>query len=209
MRRLPLLLLLPARGAGSATVDFDAAVRAGDVAAVVGHLDAGRDVEGQSMGSTPLLRAVAHRRVAVARALLDRGADPDVRGSGMRSPLAVAARCAAPGDDHATARCAAIASALVEHGADVDGCDSMGWSPLFHAARARNVLMLEKLLALNASESLMERYNDEDIYSGHRRTYVEHARRFASPDDDECRLGSAAARRACGALRAWLAARAG
>ena len=59
MRRLPLLLLLPARGAGSATVDFDAAVRAGDVAAVVGHLDAGRDVEGQSMGSTPLLRAVA------------------------------------------------------------------------------------------------------------------------------------------------------
>ena len=109
MRRLPLLLLLPARGAGSATVDFDAAVRAGDVAAVVGHLDAGRDVEGQSMGSTPLLRAVAHRRVAVARALLDRGADPDVRGSGMRSPLAVAARCAAPGDDHATARCAAIA----------------------------------------------------------------------------------------------------
>jgi len=118
MRRLPLLLLLPARGAGSATVDFDAAVRAGDVAAVVGHLDAGRDVEGQSMGSTPLLRAVAHRRVAVARALLDRGADPDVRGSGMRSPLAVAARCAAPGDDHATARCAAIAQALVEHGAD-------------------------------------------------------------------------------------------
>ena len=113
MRRLPLLLLLPARGAGSAAADFDAAVRAGDVAAVVGHLDAGRDVEGQSMGSTPLLRAVAHRRVAVARALLDRGADPDVRGSGMQSPLAVAARCAAPGDDHATARCAAIAEALV------------------------------------------------------------------------------------------------
>ena len=124
----------------------------------------------------------------------------------MRSPLAVAARCAAPGDDHATARCAAIASALVEYGADVDGCDSMGWSPLFHAARARNVLMLETLLALNASEGLTERYNDEDIYSGHRRTYVEHARRFASPDDDECRLGSAAARRACGALRAYCGA---
>ena len=209
LRRLPLLLLLPARGAGSATVDFDAAVRAGDVAAVVGHLDAGRDVEGQSMGSTPLLRAVAHRRVEIVKTLLARGADPDARGLDLRTPLAVAARCAAPDDEDATARCAAIAAALVEYGADVDGCDSMGWSPLFHAARARNVVLLEKLLALNASESLMERYNDEDIYSGHRRTYIDHARRFASPDDDECRLGSAAARRACGALRAWLAARGG
>ena len=89
MRRLPLLLLLPARGAGSARVEFDAAVRAGDVAAVVGHLDAGRDVE----EGTPLLRAVAHRRVAVARALLDRGADPDVRGSG---PATTTPRRAAP-----------------------------------------------------------------------------------------------------------------
>ena len=205
MRRLPLLLLLPAGGAGSARVDFDAAVKAGDVAAVVGHLDAGRDVE----EGTPLLRAVAHRRVEIVQTLLARGADPDARGLDLRSPLAVAARCAAPDDEYATARCAAIAAALVEYGADVDGCDSMGWSPLFHAARARNVLMLETLLALNASEGLLERYNDEDIYSGHRRTYVEHARRFASPDDDECRLGSAAARRACGALRAWLAARGG
>ena len=97
----------------------------------------------------------------------------------------------------------------MEYGADVDGCDSMGWSPLFHAARARNVLMLETLLALDASEGLTERSNDEDVYSGRRRTYVDHARRFADPDDDECRLGAAAARRACGALRAWLATRAG
>ena len=203
LRRLPLLLLLPARGDWK--VDFDAAVRAGDVAAVVGHLDAGRDVE----EGTPLLRAVAHRRVEIVKTLLARGADPDARGLDLRSPLAVAARCAAPDDEDVTARCAAIAAALVEYGADVDGLTENGWSPLFHAARARNVVLLEKLLALNASESLMERYNDEDIYSGHRRTYVEHARRFASPDDDECRLGSAAARRACGALRAWLAARGG
>ena len=202
-RWLPLLLLLPARGDWK--VEFDAAVRAGDVAAVVGHLDAGRDVE----EGTPLLRAVAHRRVEIVKTLLARGADPDARGSDLRSPLAVAARCAAPDDEDATARCAAIAAALVEYGADVDGCDSMGWSPLFHAARARNVLMLETLLALDASEGLTERSNDEDVYSGRRRTYVDHARRFADPDDDECRLGAAAARRACGALRAWLAARAG
>ena len=87
MRRLPLLLLLPAGGAGSARVDFDAAVKAGDVAAVVGHLDAGRDVE----EGTPLLRAVAHRRVEVVQTLLARGADPDARGLDKRSPLAVAA----------------------------------------------------------------------------------------------------------------------
>ena len=205
MRRLPLLLLLPARGAGSARVEFDAAVRAGDVAAVVGHLDAGRDVE----EGTPLLRAVAHRRVEIVQTLLARGADPDARGSDLRSPLAVAARCAAPDDEDATARCAAIAAALVEYGADVDGLTENGWSPLFHAARARNVGMLETLLALDASEGLAERSNDEDVYSGRRRTYVDHARRFADPDDDECRLGAAAARRACGALRAWLAARAG
>ena len=176
-----------------------------DVAAVVGHLDAGRDVE----EGTPLLRAVAHRRVEIVKTLLARGADPDARGLDKRSPLAVAARCAAPDDEDATARCAAIAAALVEYGADVDGLTENGWSPLFHAARARNVLMLETLLALDASEGLTERSNDEDVYSGRRRTYVDHARRFADPDDDECRLGAAAARRACGALRAWLAARAG
>lgn len=203
---------MPVEEQNSVAPQFDAAVRAGDVAQVTAFLDAGYDFEGAAIGevrrtgATPLMQSVASRRPRVLQALLERGADPEVRTLRALSPLAVAATCKQH-DDSATTICEELIEILVRAGADVDGRTEDGWSPLFHAARARNVRLMEKLLSLGASETLRERYNDEDVFSGRRRTYLDHARRFSAADDEECRHGGVAARRACGAMRAWVAQR--
>ena len=190
--------------------DFEAAVKAGDAAAVARLLDAGFDVEAgalhdvRRLGYTPLVNAVVYRRAAVLRLLLARGADPDIRTVWLTSPLSIAAHCK-PGDAAATEVCVELVDILLAAGADVDGRTDDGWTPLFHAARARNLKIIDQLLAAGANETIRETFNNEAPGEGPLRDYVDHAALRSRADWAECRRGSPAVKRDCAAVRAWAA----
>lgn len=81
----------------------------------------------QNTGCTPLMRAVIGADVEVVRALLDKGASPDIAAMGL-TPLLMAAGVATVGGDAVAGASAspggapnlALIDALVQHGADVN-----------------------------------------------------------------------------------------
>jgi ankyrin repeat protein len=108
------------------------ASRSGSIEAINLLLDSGADVNlpgptGDDWDATPLQHAILQRQIAVARLLLDRGADPN-RGPGLGSlaPLFLAAGDADP----------AILKLLLAHGADPAVEDENGATPLTRAVSA-------------------------------------------------------------------------
>jgi hypothetical protein len=81
----------------------------------------------QNTGCTPLMRAVIGADVEVVRALLDKGASPDITAMGL-TPLLIATGVATVGGDAVAGASAspggapnlALIDALVKHGADVN-----------------------------------------------------------------------------------------
>jgi hypothetical protein len=108
------------------------ASRSGSIDAVTLLLDAGADVNrpgptGDDWDATPLQHAILERQPAVARLLLDRGADPN-RSAGPRSVMPV---LLAAGDTDP-----AILKLLLAHGADPSIEDDKGATPLSQAVSA-------------------------------------------------------------------------
>ena len=107
------------------------AARSGSVDAVGVLLDSGADVNlpgstGDDWDATPLQHAILERQPAVARVLLDRGADPN-RGAGKGfTPLLLAA-----GDTDPT-----IVKLLLARGADTSAENENGMTPLEIAVAA-------------------------------------------------------------------------
>lgn len=89
---------LGAQPASTPATSLHVAVLAGDLGAVRAHVEAGADLDARdAFGSTPLLIAATFARAASGRALLDAGADPDLRRAGRcrlrpRGPVLPAAR---------------------------------------------------------------------------------------------------------------------
>ncbi len=97
---------------------------------------------------TPLHRAIRSGNVTVARALLDRGADPDARRIYEETPLHVAA---SQGET-------AIVEALLAAGAEIDALDHHENTPLQRAVAAHEHAVIETLLRAGASTTLKNKY---------------------------------------------------
>ena len=91
-------------------------------------------------GSTPLRHAAQHGHAEVARALLQRGAEPDRTNDHCHSPLWLAAYT---GD-------ADMARLLLDHGAAVDRPDRDGVTPLWVACRGAHEAVAQLLAARGA-----------------------------------------------------------
>ena len=108
-----------------------------------------------SDGSTLLLAAVSHGRLAAAQALLDGGADPnrpDARGD-------TAVHAAAFADDPA------LLAAVLAHGGDPDiANDQTGARPLFSALRGGNPAQLRMLLDAGADPDLADRNRNTALH---------------------------------------------
>ncbi len=98
--------------------------------------DAGADIDRQSedRGYSPLMDAAQKGDYAMARALLDRGANPNLRSRDGQTALII---CAGRSDE-------ALSALLVERGADMQVVDSLGMSAPAYARLFKN----EKLMAL-------------------------------------------------------------
>lgn len=105
--------------------------------AIVGLLiEAGADINRQSedRGYSPLMDAAQKGDAEMARTLLERGANPNLRSKDGQTALII---CAGRSDE-------LLSALLVEHGADPSVVDSLGMSALSYAKLFHN----EKLLAL-------------------------------------------------------------
>lgn len=110
------------------------AVRSGSVDAINVLMDAGSDVNhpgptGDDWDATPLQHAILARQPAAVRALLDRGANPNLKAFGDAASLAPIFLAA--GDTDPT-----ILKLLIDHGADARIEDEHGATPLAHAVSA-------------------------------------------------------------------------
>lgn len=159
-------------------------VRSGNVDAVRLMIEARADVNlaERWRGQTPLMWAVAEKHAAVAKALVDRGAQVNARSKGGFTALQFAAQQGdiesakvllaaganindADPDDGMTALLTAIGSGqaqmaalLVESGADVNVASKQGVSPLHLAATRRNMSELTKaMLAKGASPNVRQK----------------------------------------------------
>ncbi len=136
---LALLLL-----AGNPGTDFDAAISRGDLKAVAALLDAGHPADtpiGEGAGRrTPLQEAAWSGRTAIARLLLERGADPNAPPAVYGTALHAAA--ARGWDD--------VVAALLEKGARVDERDERGGRALHSAASNGNRDMAQILIKWGA-----------------------------------------------------------
>jgi ankyrin repeat protein len=134
----------------------------------------------QNTGCTPLMRAVIGADVEVARALLDKGASPDIAAMGL-TPLLIATGVATVGGDAVAGASAspggapnlALIDALVKHGADVNAQVAStktyslrilryppsrpdGMSALHAAARSGRLDMVRYLLENGANRELVD-----------------------------------------------------
>ena len=116
-----------------------AAVEVGDLLRVQAMLATGSDIEERqgniNCESTPLLRAAEMGHAAVARYLVERGADKEAIADG-RTALIVAAE-----EGHIE-----VARILIEHGANKDAADRANQTALIYASCGGHVAVVEYLL---------------------------------------------------------------
>lgn len=117
------------------------AIKANDVAGVQAALEVGTDLNQRfSFGATPLAWAVSRQNPDLVRALLARGAKPDIAGSDGVTPLALACEL---GD-------AEIVSQLLDARADVGAARPDGVTPLAICARFGPAEAIARMLAAGA-----------------------------------------------------------
>ena len=134
----------------------------------------------QNTGCTPLMRAVIGADVEVVRALLDKGASPDIPAMGL-TPLLIATGAATVGGDAVAGASAspggapslALIDALIQHGADVNAqvagtktyslrifryppSRPEGMSALHAAARSSRTDLVRYLLEKGANPELLD-----------------------------------------------------
>jgi hypothetical protein len=94
-----------------------------------------------------LLRtAAAHGQKDAVDFLIDKGADPNAKGSGM-APLANTAIYGTTDED----KCVQVATVLLARGAQVDSVDQSGFTPLLHAVEANKIKLARLLLEHGAN----------------------------------------------------------
>jgi len=118
------------------------AVLAGDTGSVTALLGEGLSPDSRDEGSTPLYTAAVQGEQALARLLLDAGADPNLRsGDETEGTPLCAAAC------HGQVE---IVRALLAHGADPNLREDESWTPLRWAASHGHEHVARELLAAGA-----------------------------------------------------------
>ena len=128
-----------------AHVSFLRAVQHHEVGTIQRLIDDGADIDGvRERGLyAPLILAIRCGRVAVARLLLERGADPNRANVDSIPPLIIACQ----------RHSCAMATLLLDFGADIQATDDLGRTPLIIAclATTRNVELVTVLLDRGAN----------------------------------------------------------
>jgi ankyrin repeat protein len=150
-RKLALAAVLTVALAGASPVvadDLAVAVKTRDTNQVLALLKGGADPNQHSSYGAPINLAAALGPPEIVVALLDAGADLQVRGFGGESPLHAAALAGQP----------IITRILVERGAQVDALDNLGRTPLltYASGAAYNVVVLQILLKAGADPNAAE-----------------------------------------------------
>jgi len=124
------------------TMSLNTAIFMDDLEQIRRHVAHGADVnEKNEEGSrTPLTIAAMYERVAAIKALIDAGADVNVKNRDGNTPLHIAAR---------DGRTEAI-KALIQANADVNAKDYIGRTPLHNAARDGHTEAIKALIQANA-----------------------------------------------------------
>jgi ankyrin repeat protein len=137
-----LFLLLQVKGADAAGVDdLILAVWGFDTAKAAALIDSGVDVNSpDSRGIYPLVLACSYKdNDEMIKLLLEKGADPNVRGPNGETPLGLAAKYSLT-----------AVKLLVESGADVNARSDRGFTALRHA-REMDQEEIEKFLLLSGA----------------------------------------------------------
>ncbi len=139
--------------AAGATVDVAEAAALGDADRLAALLaaDPGAVNARSADGFTPLHYAAFFGGVAVARILLDLGADPNVRSD--NDQLVMPLHSAVAGQSE-------VALLLIEHGADVNVKQRHGWTPLHTASNEGHEKVVDALIAAGADPAAT---NDDGI----------------------------------------------
>ena len=129
------------------------AVEAGDVARVQALVAAGADIEERKGNGrhhpTPLLRAAEKGLLAVARYLVEHGADKEATCYYGKTSLIIAAE-----NGHIE-----VVRMLIEHGANKDADDDYSWTPLMCASINGHVAVVEYLLEQGCDMDHVDRFN--------------------------------------------------
>ncbi|MBD3293607.1 MAG: hypothetical protein GF393_11840, partial [Armatimonadia bacterium] len=126
------------------TQSLHQAAYVGSVSEVSRHLENGADVNGNVRGWTPLALAAGEGHDATVRALLDAGADPEVRGGPPGEMTAL--ETAVEGRHLSTVRL------LLDRGASPNGEGESQWPPLVRAAHNNDVAIIRELIDRGAAE---------------------------------------------------------
>ena len=150
---LAVFLCLAAAGAAAAADDSLAGlIQAGHRDAVLKRIAAGADVNAaQGDGTTPLHWAVYKIDADLVRALLDRGAKPDVINNYGSSPLAEAVKVAN----------ARLVEMLLDAGSNVEVSNQEGQTALMLAARAGSVEVADQLVSHGANVNAHEKWRGQ------------------------------------------------
>jgi len=139
--------------------------RVGDVDDVRSVVSRGIELEWKDRDSnTALILAVERGEVEMVRLLLDRGANPNMRGNSEQTALLAATRASIPVGPQLD-----IIRSLLDGGADIDAQDDSGRTALMGAVLEDRILLLDLLLRKGASLNLryLKRDTALDMADGH------------------------------------------
>src|SRR5437763_125138 len=155
MKRTIFAVVFSLLAAGTAVAADDSLaslIQAGNRDAALERIAAGADVnQAQGDGTTPLHWAVYKIDADLARALLERGAKPDVINNYGSSPLAEAVKVAN----------ARLVGMLLDAGRDVEAPNQEGQTALMLAARAGSVDVAELLVRHGANVNAREKWRGQ------------------------------------------------
>src|ERR1700746_1249877 len=147
-----LFCLAAANTAAAADDTLAGLIQAGNRDAALKRIAAGADVnQAQGDGTTPLHWAAYKIDVDLARALLERGAKPDVINNFGSSPLAEAVKVAN----------ARLVKMLLDAGSNVEVPNQEGQTALMLAARARSLEVAELLVGHGANVNAREKWRGQ------------------------------------------------
>lgn len=111
----------------------------GDMEEVKEYLKSGSNInEPDKSGRTPLMNAINYKKIEIAKYLIEKGANVNIKDAYGYVALIIAVDLGYAGYD--------IIEPLLDHGANIESRDSSGWTPLMHTVSSYGGLNTVRLL---------------------------------------------------------------